>query len=95
MKPSTILKIAPTVLWFALIPRNASAQGEPPPAEPPPAAAPAALKPPRFHATPGELTPHSVIEVDFPAPVVPADKINTETGLITTNPAIPGKGIWT
>ena len=112
MKPSTILRrLSAAVLWLALTPCNAPAQGEPPPAAarripyptgavPPPAAAPAPVpippKPaPRFHSSGTELLPDTVLDIDFPASLIPADKVNSEHDLIQTDPAIPGKGIWT
>jgi uncharacterized protein YfaS (alpha-2-macroglobulin family) len=98
MKPSKLPRLAPAVLWLALTPCNSPAQGEPPPA---PAPAPAAIpvpippKPPRFLSSGTALLPDTVLDIDFPASVIPADKVNTEHDLIKTDPAIPGKGIWT
>jgi len=114
MKPSTIHRLAPAVLWLALTPCNAPAQGEPPPAAKSPVPypsgavpaapanatpipAPVPAKPPRFHSSGTELLPDTVLDIDFPASVIPADQVNSETpaDLIKTDPAIPGKGIWT
>jgi uncharacterized protein YfaS (alpha-2-macroglobulin family) len=114
MKLPKLRRPALAVLWLALTPCNAPAQGEPPPAGtrrvpypsgaalPPaaplasPAPVPAPPKaPPRFHSTGTALLPDTLLDIDFPASVIPADKVNTEHDLIRTDPAIPGKGIWT
>jgi len=109
MKTPKLHRLAPAVLWLALTPCNAPARGEPPPSAtsrvpyptgvvPPPAATPAPAPPkapPRFHSTGTELLPDTVLDIDFPASVIPADKVNTEHDLIQTDPAIPGKGTWT
>ena len=97
MYPSAYRLLSPAVLWLALTPCNAPAQGEPPPAAaaPVPAPAPVPAKPPRFHSSGNELLPDTVLEVEFPQSVIPPDKVNSEHDLITTDPPIPGKGIWT
>ena len=65
------------------------------PAPTPVAPPPVPATPPRFTASNTQLLPDTVLEIDFPRPIVSADKVNTEHDLITTDPAIPGKGVWT
>lgn len=101
MKTPKLRRLSAAVLWLALTPCNAPAQGEPPPASTsrvpyPTGVTPVPAKaPPRFHSAGTELLPDTVLDLDFPASVIPADKVNTEHDLIKTDPAIPGKGTWT
>ena len=73
----------------SLLPATAAPEPPAAPAVPQPPA-----KPPRFHSSSTTLLPDTVLDIDFPASVIPADKVNTEHDLIKTDPAIPGKGTW-
>jgi alpha-2-macroglobulin len=107
MKPKLYRKLSLAVLWLALTPVNSPAQEEPPPVTrpriPPPSfaaavetTARAAPVKARLRIDTKLLGPGSVIELELPKPAVPADKINTPApaGYFSTEPEIPGEGIW-